>query len=257
MKLKNSAISKQLIFDFNATPRFTFDNFLVCDENEIAHKASLYVSKNPFEGINPLYICGGEGTGKTHLLNAIGNSIKSAMPHLNLLYVPSSDILERYNNTLSYEEIIIISKEYKKVDILMIDDIHLISNRETIQEQVFHIYNELLSKGKRVIVAGRRSPEQITGLNDYLKSRFLSGMIVAIKSNKDTIKKSILKKIALDENLIISEASVEYILNHFNREISELHKVIQEINTYSMANKRKVTPELIKEVISFSKGPHQ
>src|SRR3990167_9379742 len=203
MKFQNSSSSRQLIFEFHTTPKYSFNNFVVCPENEIAYKASLTVSQSPLEGINPIFICGESGTGKTHLLNAIGNSIRQSFHPLNLLYVSSSDILERYNNTLSYEEIIDISREYKKVDILMIDDIHLINNRETIQEQVFHIYNELLSKGKRVIVAGRRSPEQITGLNDYLKSRFLSGMIIAIKSNKDTIKKSILKKMALDENLII------------------------------------------------------
>ncbi|MBI3600636.1 MAG: ATP-binding protein [Nitrospinae bacterium] len=250
MKANNPIQYRQLIFDFQTTPRYTFDNFVVCDENEIAYKASLNVSKNPFEGINPLYICGGGGTGKTHLLHALGNSIRQSFPSLNILYVSSSDILMRYNNTLSYEEIINISREYKKSDMLMIDDIHLINSADAVQEQVFHIYNELVSKGKRIAVAGRKSPDQMTGLNDYLKSRFLSGMIAAIRSNHDEIKKSILKKMALDENLIISDSTADYLLTHFNRDLKELHAIIQRINNYSISNKRKVTHELIKEYLS-------
>ena len=249
MKFQNLSSYRQLIFDFHPTPKYLFNNFVVCEENEIAYKASLTVSQSPLEGINPIFICGESGTGKTHLLNAIGNSIRQSFHPLNLLYVSSSDILERYNNTLSYEEIIDISREYKKVDILMIDDIHLINNIEIVQEQVFHIYNELVSKGKRIIVAGRISPDQMTGLNDYLKSRLLSGMIAAIKSNHGTIKKSILKKMALDENLIISDASADYILNHFSRDIEELGKIIKKINKYSISGKRKVTPELIREAM--------
>jgi len=251
MKFQNSSSSRQLIFEFHTTPKYSFNNFVVCPENEIAYKSSLAVSQSPFEGINPIFICGESGTGKTHLLNAIGNSIKSSFPSLNLLYISSSDILERFNNTLSYKEIIDISREYKKVDILMIDDIHLINHTEIVQEQVFHIYNELVSKGKRIIVAGRSSPDQMTGLNDYLKSRLLSGMIAAIKSNHGTIKKSILKKMSLDENLIISDTIADYILNHFNRDIEELHTIIKKINSYSISNKRRVTPELIREVVNL------
>jgi chromosomal replication initiator protein len=249
MKLHNLLKNKQLIFEFHTTPKYTFKNFVVCDENEMAYNISLQISQNPLKGINPIYICGGSGIGKTHLLHAIGNSIKKSLPFLSLLYVSSSDILKQYNNTLSYEEIITISKEYKNVDILLIDDIHLINNADSVQEQVFYIYNELISKGKRVIVAGRMLPEYIIGLNDYLKSRFLSGMITVIKPGQDTIKKSILKKMALDENLIISDTSADYILNHFNRDINELHTVIKKINHYSIGNRKKVTPELIKEAI--------
>ena len=141
MKFQNLSKYSQLIFDFHTTPKYSFNNFVVCEENEIAYKASLTVSQTPLEGINPIFICGESGTGKTHLLNAIGNSINQSFPSLNQLYVSSSDILERYDNTLSYEEIISISREYKKVDILIIDDIHLINNIEIVQEQVFHIYN--------------------------------------------------------------------------------------------------------------------
>jgi len=251
MKFQNLSKYSQLIFDFHTTPKYSFNNFVVCEENEIAYKASLTVSQTPLEGINPIFICGESGTGKTHLLNAIGNSINQSFPSLNQLYVSSSDILERYDNTFSYEEIIAISREYKKVDILMIDDIHFINNIEIVQEQVFHIYNELVSKGRRIIVAGRISPDQMTGLNSYLKSRLLSGMIAAIKSNHGTIKKSILKKMALDENLIISDTSADYILNHFNRDIEGLSAIIKKINRYSISSKRKVTPELIKEAANI------
>lgn len=242
---------KQLIFEFQISPKYTFDNFIVCDENKIAYKVSIDVSYHPLEGINPVYIYGESGTGKTHLLHAIGNFIKQSSPSLNLFCISSSDIFERYNYTLSYEEIISISGEYKIVDVLLIDDIHLINDMDIIQEQIFHIYNELIFKGKRIIVAGRKPPDQITGFNDYLKSRFLSGMVAGIRSNNDTVKKNILKKIALDENLVISDASAGYILNHFKRDIKEFQTIVHKINSYSMSSKRKVTPELIKEVINL------
>ncbi|MFQ5560795.1 MAG: DnaA ATPase domain-containing protein [Nitrospinota bacterium] len=240
---------RQLWLDFPKANDYQLTNFLVCGKNEIAFKASQSITENTSDTfLNPLIIVGGAGSGKTHLLYGIANQVKARSPKLFIHAVSLRDLLGRYQKTTSYAQVASISDEYKSADLLLIDDVHLCEDSEPLQEQVFHIFNEVIRRGKRVVLSSRHSPDELTRLEGYLKSRLLTGASVRISSSGDVLRQAILKKIALDLFLKLSDMSARHITTHITRDISQFTPVVKKISDYSFKTGKKVTPALIKEL---------
>lgn len=248
----NNRNNSQLIFDFPKPTRYLFENFIVCRENEVAYKASIAICNEGGRGsnlLNPLFIYGDRGTGKTHILMAIGNFFINKNPNAKVVYVSAIDILNCFQNTITYNEMLEASLGYREVDVLLLDDIHLLGDNNFIQDCVFHIYNDLIGKGHRIIIASLLSPNKIKGIGEHLRSRLLWGPVIRIDLYNDKLRKEIIKRLALENHFIMPSNCIDYILNHVDRDIKLYKELLTKVGDYSLRTNKKVSISLLKEVI--------
>ena len=236
---------------FNA--KYTFDNFIVGKSNQLAHAAAKAVSENPGKSYNPLFIYGGSGLGKTHIMHAIGNQLLSERPELKVSYITS----ERFVNELV--EAIRVGKEqstkqfrnkYRNVDVLMIDDIQFIANKITTQEEFFHTFNDLYQLGKQIIISSDRAPKFLSELEERLRSRFQWGLIVDIQPPEIETRLAILKKKAENEKYNVEESVYNLIAESMDSNIREMEGLLSRITFYaSLIGATKVTEEIAREAL--------
>ena len=192
----------------NFNEKYTFDNFVVGKSNQFVYAAAKSVAENPGQKFNPLFIYGGVGLGKTHLLHAIGNYIKSAYPDKKIMYATcekfTNDYIEslRANKDMANFE---FREKYRNLDVLMIDDIQFISNKTSTQEEFFHTFNDLYQRQKQIIIASDRPPKEIATLEERLRSRFTSGLIQDIQTPDFETRVAILRKKAQQEKYSIDD----------------------------------------------------
>ena len=273
-----SEVSRQLIQDANLNPRYTFDTFVVGANNNLAHAASLAVAESPGEIYNPLFIYGGVGLGKTHLMHSIGHFILKNNPKAKVLYVTSEkftneliDAIRNKNNISTTE----FREKYRNNDVLLIDDIQFIIGKESTQEEFFHTFNALYEAKKQIIISSDKPPKEIETLEERLRSRFEWGLTVDIQSPDYETRMAILqKKIELDhlEKYNIPNDVLEYIATNVKTNIRELEGSLNKLialyklnnnesidialaaealkDIISSDNKREVTPELILDIVS-------
>ncbi|MCK9574387.1 MAG: chromosomal replication initiator protein DnaA [Clostridia bacterium] len=219
---------------FNA--KYTFDKFVVGKSNQFVYAAARSVAEHPGTKYNPLFIYGGVGLGKTHLLHAIGNFLKTNRPDLKIMYATC----EKFTN--DYIESLRASKEganhnfrekYRKLDVLMIDDIQFISNKTGTQEEFFHTFNDLYQNNKQIIISSDRPPKEIATLEDRLRSRFASGLIQDIQSPDFETRVAILQKKALQENYNVDSAVITFIAEKLDTNIREMEGLLQRVVFYS------------------------
>ena len=212
-------------------PRYTFENFVVGSFNELAHAAALAVVKNPGQSFNPLFIYGGVGLGKTHLLQAIGSEI-SKSPQLKVKYVTSEKFTNELISAISNQETEKFKDEYRRVDVLIIDDVQFLAGKERTQEEFFHTFNALHEKNKQIILSSDRPPKAIQTLEERLRSRFEGGMIADIGEPDQETRLSILhgkaqlKQVALPEDILI------YISQVVQKNIRELEGALNRVVTH-------------------------
>lgn len=227
-------IKRQNSTNFN--PKFTFESFVVGKSNEFVYAASRAVAENPGKRFNPLFIYGGVGLGKTHLMHAIGNFLRQNMPNLNVVYVTCEKFTNDYIDSLrggKNKSISSFREKYRNVDVLMIDDIQFISNKTETQEEFFHTFNDLTQNGKQVIIASDRHPKEIPTLTDRLVSRLISGLIQDVQSPDFETRVAILKRKAQEENYRVEENVYSYLAEKINTNIRELEGSLAKVHFYA------------------------
>ena len=234
-------------------PKYTFSNFIVGDNNNLAHAASLAVAESPAEIYNPLYIYGGVGLGKTHLMQAIAHFILSADPEKKVLYVTSenftNEIIDAIRNG-SPQANSRFREKYRNADVLLIDDIQFISGKESTQEEFFHTFNDLYKHKKQIIISSDKPPKEIKGLEERLISRFLWGLPIDLQSpNYETRVAILKKKIELEGAPPIPDEVIFYIAANVSSNIRELEGSLTKIIAYSKLTSSDITLEFAEGVL--------
>jgi len=229
--------------------RYRFENFVVGKSNEIAFAASKAVTENPAKVYNPLFIYGGTGLGKTHLLHAIGNSLYSKNQSLNIMYTSTENILNEMVEALSSNRMPDFRKKYRKVDILLIDDIHFLQDKFGLQEELFHTFNSLYDLKKQIVITSDRPPWEIKNVEERLVSRFQWGLVVDIKPPDFETRVAILKLKAKEEDIKISDEVINFIASKIKRNIRELESSLMRIKAFMNFYKREIDTESVKEIL--------
>lgn len=232
-------------------PQYTFDSFVVGENNNYAHAAALAVAEAPGNIYNPLYIYGGAGLGKTHLMYAIANFIVQHTPEKKVLYVTSetftNDLIKaiKVGGTASEE----FREKYRSNDVLLIDDIQFIINKERTQEEFFHTFNDMRDKGGQVIISSDKNPKELQILDDRLRSRFEWGLTVDIQAPAFETRMAILKKKQEINNLQISDEIINYIATNICSNIRELEGALTKVVALSRLQKKEITLSLAQEAL--------
>jgi len=231
----------------NFNEKYTFDNFVVGKSNQFVYAAAKSVAENPGQKFNPLFIYGGVGLGKTHLLHAIGNYIKSAYPDKKIMYATcekfTNDYIEslRANKDMANFE---FREKYRNLDVLMIDDIQFISNKTSTQEEFFHTFNDLYQRQKQIIIASDRPPKEIATLEERLRSRFTSGLIQDIQTPDFETRVAILRKKAQQEKYSIDDEVINFIAEKIDTNIREMEGILSKVFFFAtLLGKKSATLE--------------
>lgn len=241
----------------NLNRKYRFENFVVGANNNMAHSACLAVAESPGKDFNPLFIYGGSGLGKTHLMHSIGHYIIENNKNLKVLYVTSEDftneVIESIRQGQSNSNISSMSKfreKYRNIDVLLIDDIQFIIGRNSTQEEFFHTFNALHSAGKAIIISSDKHPKEMSTLDERFRSRFEWGLIVDIQPPNYETRVAILMKYTETLNINISKEVIEYIAENIKSNVRELEGAINKVNAYSKINQnRTIDMELAKEAL--------
>ena len=236
----------------NFNHKYTFDNFIVGNSNKYVYAACKGVAESPFSRINPLFIYGGVGLGKTHLLHAVGNYINKNNPDLKVMYCTCEKFINDYVKSLqgSFNAKNSFKEKYRNLDVLIIDDIQFISKAESTQEEFFHTFNDLYENGKQIIIASDRPPREIATLQERLRSRFSMGLIQDIQSPDYETRLAILMKKAQEENYVVADEVQEYLAEHFDTNIREMEGILSKVWFYaSLTCKKVATMEDVKEAL--------
>ena len=231
-------------------PKYTFDTFVVGNNNRFAHAAALAVGNTPGKSYNPLFLYGGVGLGKTHLMHAIGNRIIEENKKSNVLYVTSEKFTNQLINSIKDNKTEVFRNIYRKIDVLLIDDIQFIAGKERVQEEFFHTFNTLRESGKQIIISSDKPPRDIQFLEDRLKSRFEWGLLADISCPDYETRLAILRRKAQDENIVIDDSILADIANKIDSNIRELEGVLNKIVARASLTHSPITIELAENIIN-------
>ena len=231
-------------------PKYTFDTFVVGNSNRFAHAAALAVAEAPATAYNPLFIYGGVGLGKTHLMQAIANEILLNNRNANILYVTSEKFTNQLINAIKDNKNEIFRNKYRNVDVLLIDDIQFIAGKERIQEEFFHTFNTLHENGKQIIISSDRPPKEIKLLEDRLKSRFEWGLIADISNPDYETRLAILRKKAQLDNIIIDDDILSDIATKIDSNIRELEGILNKLIANASLTNCQITIEMAEKAIN-------
>lgn len=230
--------------------KYTFETFVVGNNNRFAHAAALAVGNAPGKSYNPLFLYGGVGLGKTHLMHAIGNKILENDRNTNVLYVTSEKFTNQLINAIKDNKNEFFRNKYRNIDVLLIDDIQFIAGKERVQEEFFHTFNALYEDGKQIIISSDKPPRDIPFLEDRLKSRFEWGLLADISCPDYETRLAILRKKAQDENIIIDDFILSNIANKIDSNIRELEGVFNKIVARASLIHTPITIELAEKIIN-------
>ena len=259
IKKNSKEVSPEIIQNANLNPKYTFDTFVVGANNNLAHAASLAVAESPGEIYNPLFIYGGVGLGKTHLMHSIAHFILKNNPNAKVLYVTSEkftneliDAIRNKNNITTTE----FREKYRNNDVLLIDDIQFIIGKESTQEEFFHTFNALHECKKQIIISSDKPPKEIETLEERLRSRFEWGLTVDIQSPDYETRMAILRKKEEMEGYNIDNEVIKYIATNIKSNIRELEGALTKIVALSKLNKKEITIELAEEALKDLISPN-
>lgn len=246
-EIKNETVYQNEVNDYGVNPKYTFENFVVGSSNEYASAAAKKTAEAPGHIYNPLFIYGNSGLGKTHLMQAIGNKIKEKNPSSNVIYVPC----ERFTN-----EFIVSIREYttdkfrdkyRNTDVLLVDDVQFLENKEAVQEEFFHTFNELFNYNKQIVLTSDRKPSDLTTLNSRLRTRFGQGIIIDISIPNFETRMAILQKKAQAHNIEIDNSILEYIATNIRSSIRELEGALLNVISMSEIKECEITIDFVKK----------
>jgi len=230
-------------------PRYTFDSFIVGPSNQFAHAACRAVAEAPSLSYNPLFIYGGVGLGKTHLMHAIGQYVVQHAPALRLTYISSERFMNEMINAVRYDRILEFRERYRSVDVLLVDDIQFVAGKEGTQNEFFHTFNALYDAQKQIILSSDRPPHEIPRLEERLRSRFEWGLIADVQPPNLETKVAILRKKADTEAIPLPDNVAMYIASRIKSNIRELEGSLIRLLAYASLTGRTISVELAQEVL--------
>jgi chromosomal replication initiator protein len=231
-----AATARQQRFDWDSAaqlnPRYTFDAFVIGAGNQFAHAAAQAVAERPSKAYNPLFLYGGVGMGKTHLMQAIGHQVKRHQPHASICYVSSEKFTNEMINSLRYDRMTSFRDKFRNVDVLLIDDIQFLAQKERTQEEFFHTFNALHESMKQIVIASDRPPKELAEIEDRLRSRFEWGLIADIQPPDLETKVAILQKKAESEKVTLATELALYIASNVRTNVRELEGALIRLIAY-------------------------
>ena len=236
----------------NLNPKYKFDTFVVGSNNKFAHSASLAVAESPGEAYNPLYLYGGAGLGKTHLMHSIGHFVLEQNPNMKVLYVTSEEFTNEVIESIRSGNAAAMTKlreKYRTVDVLMVDDVQFIIGKESTQEEFFHTFNVLHAAGKQIILSSDKPPKEMETLDERFRSRFEWGLIADIQPPDYETRMAILRKNAETYDRKIDEEIIKYIATNIKSNIRELEGAFNKIIAFAKLNKVDLTLALAEEAL--------
>ena len=236
-----------MLLNPNLNPNYTFENFVVGSCNQFSHAASVAVVKNPGKSYNPLYIYGGSGLGKTHLMNAIGHSSLQNDPRLKILYITTEKFMNELINHLQYGKILDFREKYRSIDILLMDDIHNLSGKDRTKEEFFHTFNHLYDNQKQIVISSDCPPKEIPGLEERFRSRFEWGLIADLKPPDIETRIAIIKKKAELEGVDLPDGVALFIADKVQSNIRELEGYLRRVVAFSSLKGEKIDLDLAKD----------
>ena len=231
----------------NLNPNYTFDTFVVGSNNRFAQSASLAVAESPGEAYNPLYIYGGPGLGKTHLMHSIGHFILEKNPNAKVLYVTSEEFTNEVIESIRSGNASAMNKfreKYRTIDVLMVDDVQFIIGKESTQEEFFHTFNALHSAGKQIILTSDKPPKEMETLEERIRSRFEWGLMADIGTPDYETRMAILRRKVETDDMTLSDDILNYIANNIKSNIRELEGALNKLLAYSNLEKTEITMEI-------------
>lgn len=230
-------------------PKYTFDNFVIGTSNRFAHAAALAVAESPAKAYNPLFIYGGSGLGKTHLLHAIGHYAQGLFPSIQVRYVSSEEFTNDYINAIALGQMPNFNRRYREVDLLLIDDIQFLGGKDATQDTFFHTFNTLHEHGKQVVITSDVPPKQLVGFEERMRSRFGWGLITDIQVPDLETRIAILRKKVSIEQLGIGDDVLEYIASKVASNIRELEGTLIRVSAFASLNRVPVDLPLVQTIL--------
>lgn len=233
----------------NLNPKHVFETYVVGSSNRFSHSAAMAVADKPGQAYNPLFLHGGVGLGKTHLLHAIGNQILKNAPNTVIRYMSCEKFTNELITSIQENRMIEFRKRYRQVDLLLMDDIQFIEGKESTQEEFFHTFNALRDSGKQIVLTSDRPPSSLKRLEERLRSRFEWGLIADIQAPDYEMRLAILRKKALQEKMDVPDPVLDYIANTFTNNIRELEGALLRAHAFASLTGESLTPSTVAQVL--------
>lgn len=234
---------------YDVNPKYTFENFVIGSSNEYATAAALSATENPGHIYSPLFLYGNSGLGKTHLMQAIGNQIKKNHPEYKIVYVTTERFTNEFIAAVREGKMIEFRNNYRPADVLLIDDVQFMENKEATQEEFFHTFNDLYSMNKQIVLTSDRKPNDLITLEERLRTRFAQGLTIDITSPNYETRMAILQKKAEVHNIEISPEVLSYIADKIKSNIRELEGALLKIISYSQLSHKDIDLEFAKGIL--------
>ena len=235
--------------DNNLNPRYTFDTFVIGDNNQMAHAASIAVAEAPAEAYNPLFLYGGPGLGKTHLMHSIAHYILEHDSNLNVLYVTSEDFTNEVISSIQHKKQEELRNKYRSIDVLLVDDIQFIIGKDSTQQEFFHTFYALYNAKKQIVLSSDKPPKDLDVLEERLRSRFSWGLTVDIQPPDYETKIAILRKRAELDHISVDDEILDYIATNIKSNIRDLEGALNKIKVFSKLKKQPINLELSKAAL--------
>jgi len=234
----------------NLDPRFTFDHFIVGKPNELAHAAARKVAESTTVAtFNPLFLYGGVGLGKTHLMHAIAWHIKKTHPSRKVIYLSAEKFMYQFIRALRFKDTVSFKEQFRSVDVLMIDDVQFISGKDSTQEEFFHTFNALVDQNRQIIISADKSPSDLEGMEDRLKSRLGWGLVADIHPTTYELRLGILQAKAEQMEIVVSQKVLEFLAHKISSNVRELEGALTRVVAHSTLVGREITLDTTQEVL--------
>ena len=230
-------------------PQFTFDNFIVGKPNELAYAAAQRVAQSEIVSFNPLFLYGGVGLGKTHLMHAVAWNIKKRNPKKNVVYLTAEKFMYQFIKALRFKNIMSFKEQFRSVDVLMIDDVQFIIGKDNTQEEFFHTFNTLVDKKRQIIISADKSPADLEGLEDRLKSRLGWGLVADIHPLTYELRLGILQAKAEQKSMTLKSDVMEFLADKITNNVREMEGALNRLAVHASLQDSEISVDLVKDVL--------